>query len=163
MWNSVFWAHPQGCATLTMVLGHFCQPPQKKPHTQPSPLLQAPDAPAPHFTFCRLPVHLPGFPPPMVTESNPGSLPAPRAPLSAILCVSVCLTHLKYPKSTPSPTPKLPLLYICPSQLMATQGENLPKPLERPPSLPSPYPQGNIQKPPGSLPVHISLQLPPSL
>ena len=37
MWNSVVLAHPQGCATLTMVLGHFCQPSQR--NLIPSPAL----------------------------------------------------------------------------------------------------------------------------
>lgn len=137
MWDSVFLAHPQGCATLTMVLGHFCQPPQKKPHTQPSPPLQSPGAPAPRFTFCHLPAHLPGFLPP--TVMNPTRLPSISPSCQGLSeCHSLCqclldiLSTSNIQNQPPSPTPKLPLLYICPSQLMETQGENLPKPSRDP-------------------------------
>lgn len=126
----MFWVHPQGCATLTVVLGHFCQPPKRNPVPSPTPpvattsLLLLPASLSAAFLLVCLASRPPG-------SLNPTRLPS--ASPSSQCCSERHSQHLlKYPKSTPSPTPKLPLLYICPSQLMATRGENLAKPSRDP-------------------------------
>ena len=90
-------------------------------------------APASLFSAFLLRVWPPPLPGPfhLIHPDFQVSLPAHSAPLSAILCVSVCLTFQapsKISRINPHSHRQLPLVNICPSQLMATQGENLAKP-----------------------------------
>lgn len=146
----MFWVHPQGCATLTVVLGHFVSPPKETPYpARPPPVATTSLLLLPASLSAALPARVPGFPP-RVTESNP-SFPVPP---SSQCCSERHSQHLlKYPNQPPAHSQTTSPVHLPIATLMAARGENLAKPSRRPPSLPSPYPQENIQKAPGSLPA----------